>query len=177
MLTFSHTRHPFHSNIYHFSSVSSCSYVLEIRLHNLRYVGTKVYVFGFVVQFYDHLFDWGLKKEIGKLAAIRTKNGINTTSRVNILASQSDLYVAAIDDKIITKIGPKMDLRNLIPRNFKVATSGKDYAVWQKKWNQSYKLLINKPLAEPESNKNIWKIMLILYLYNIILGSVMLELL
>ncbi|KAL9458394.1 hypothetical protein AB3S75_007288 [Citrus x aurantiifolia] len=83
--------------------------------------------------FYDHLFDWVLKKEIGKLAAIRTKNGINTTSRVNILASQSDLYVAAIDDKIITKIGPKMDLRNLIPRNFKVATSGKDYAVWQKK--------------------------------------------
>ncbi|KAH9742299.1 alpha-amylase isozyme 3A [Citrus sinensis] len=83
--------------------------------------------------FYDHLFDWDLKKEIGKLAAIRTKNGINTTSRVNILASQSDLYVAAIDDKIITKIGPKMDLRNLIPRNFKVATSGKDYAVRQKK--------------------------------------------
>ena len=107
--------------------------MLEIWLHNLRCVGTKVYVFGLVVQFYDHLFDWGLKKEIGKLAAIRTKNGINTTSRVNILASQSDLYVAAIDDKIITKIGPKMDLRNLIPGNFKVATSGKDYAVWQKK--------------------------------------------
>ncbi|KAJ4701758.1 Alpha-amylase [Melia azedarach] len=83
--------------------------------------------------FYDHFFDWGLKEEIGKLAAIRVKSGINTASRVNILASAADLYVASIDDKIIMKIGPKMDLGNLIPSDFQVAASGKDYAVWEKK--------------------------------------------
>ncbi|KAJ0026070.1 hypothetical protein Pint_08780 [Pistacia integerrima] len=83
--------------------------------------------------FYDHFFDWGLKEGISKLAAIRTNNGINTASTVNILASDSDLYVAAIDDKIIVKIGPKMDLGNLIPSNFQVSTSGTDYAVWEKK--------------------------------------------
>ncbi|KAJ7966625.1 Alpha-amylase [Quillaja saponaria] len=83
--------------------------------------------------FYDHFFDWGLKEEIGKLTAIRTRNGMSATSRVNILAADADLYVAAIDDKIIMKIGPKMDLGNLIPSNFQVATSGNDYCVWERK--------------------------------------------
>ncbi|XP_041017848.1 alpha-amylase isoform X1 [Juglans microcarpa x Juglans regia] len=83
--------------------------------------------------FYDHFFDWGLKEEISKLTAIRSRNGINTRSIVSILASDGDLYVARIDDKIIMKIGPKMDLGNLIPSNFQVSTSGKDYAVWEKK--------------------------------------------
>ncbi|KAL5780265.1 hypothetical protein ACOSQ2_011002 [Xanthoceras sorbifolium] len=82
--------------------------------------------------FYDHFFDWGLKEAITKLAVIRNRNGISTASRVNILAAESDLYVAAIDDKVIMKIGPKMDLGNLIPSNFQVATSGNDYAVWEK---------------------------------------------
>ncbi|KAK7321693.1 hypothetical protein VNO77_32566 [Canavalia gladiata] len=80
--------------------------------------------------FYDHFVDWGLKEEITKLSSIRLQNGINEKSTVNILAADADLYVAKIDNKIIVKIGPKMDLGNLIPPNFHVATSGKDYAVW-----------------------------------------------
>ncbi|KAA8537749.1 hypothetical protein F0562_027671 [Nyssa sinensis] len=83
--------------------------------------------------FYDHFFDWGLKDEIAKLATIRTRNGIRETSKVQIMASDSDLYVAAIDEKVIVKIGPKMDLGNLIPPNFLVATSGNDYCVWEQK--------------------------------------------
>ncbi|CAA2979246.1 alpha-amylase [Olea europaea subsp. europaea] len=82
--------------------------------------------------FYDHFFDWGKKEEISKLSLIRSRNGISPTSKVRIMASDSDLYVAMIDDKIIVKIGPKMDLGNLIPPNYKVATSGTDYAVWEK---------------------------------------------
>ncbi|XP_059634495.1 alpha-amylase-like [Cornus florida] len=83
--------------------------------------------------FYDHFFDWGLKDPIVMLTTIRTRNGISATSKVKILASDTDLYVAMIDDKIIAKIGPQLNLRNLIPPNFEVATSGKDYAVWEKK--------------------------------------------
>ncbi|KAE8659106.1 Alpha-amylase 1 [Hibiscus syriacus] len=83
--------------------------------------------------FYDHFVDWGLKDEITKLSAVRRNNGISETSKVNIVASDSDLYVAVIDEKIITKIGPKMDLGNLVPSNYQLATSGKDYAVWVKK--------------------------------------------
>ncbi|KAK6245244.1 hypothetical protein SCA6_008334 [Theobroma cacao] len=83
--------------------------------------------------FYDHFFDWGLKDEISKLVAIRNRNGISTSSTVNILASDSDLYMASIDEKIIMKIGPKMDLGNLVPSNYQLATSGNDYAVWEKK--------------------------------------------
>lgn len=86
-----------------------------------------------VLQFYDHFFDWGLKEEIGKLATIRKKYGIGSASTVNILASDADLYVAAIDGNMIMKIGPKMDLGNLIPSNFQVAASGTDYCVWVKK--------------------------------------------
>ncbi|KAG6714082.1 hypothetical protein I3842_05G185200 [Carya illinoinensis] len=83
--------------------------------------------------FHDHFFDWGLKEEISKLTEIRLRNGINTGSIVSILASDGDLYVGGIDDKIIMKIGPKMDLGNLIPLNFQVSTSGKDYCLWEKK--------------------------------------------
>ena len=84
------------------------------------------------MQFYDHFFDWGLKEEIGKLATIRKTSGIGSASTVNILASDADLYVAAIDGNMIMKIGPKMDLGNLIPSNFQVAASGADYCVWVK---------------------------------------------
>lgn len=82
--------------------------------------------------FYDHFFTWGLKDEINKLVAVRNRNGINSTSAVNILAAESDVYVASIDEKIIVKIGPRTDVGSLIPSNFKVATSGNNYAVWEK---------------------------------------------
>ena len=48
------------------------------------------------------------------------------------MASESDLYAAMIDGKIILKLGPKMDLGNLIPSNFKVSIYGKDYCIWEK---------------------------------------------
>lgn len=82
--------------------------------------------------FYDHFFDWGLSAEISKLIAIRTKNGINPNSHLQILAADSDLYVAIIDQKIIAKIGPKFEVGSLIPPGFKVSTSGNNYAVWEK---------------------------------------------
>lgn len=87
----------------------------------------------FWLQFYDHFFDWGLKDGISALISIRKRSGICATSNVQILASDSDLYIAMIDQKIIVKIGPKLDLGNLIPPSYQVATSGQDYAVWEKK--------------------------------------------
>ncbi|KAH9611033.1 hypothetical protein KSS87_011661, partial [Heliosperma pusillum] len=83
--------------------------------------------------FYDHLFDGGMKEEIIKMTAVRAKNGIHASSSVNIMASDADLYIAKIDEKIIVKIGSKTDIGNLVPSNFKLATSGNDYAVWEKK--------------------------------------------
>ncbi|KAG6434780.1 hypothetical protein SASPL_106422 [Salvia splendens] len=82
--------------------------------------------------FYDHFFDWGKKEEIRKLIAVRRRNSIGADSKVEILAAEPNLYVAKIDDKIITKIGAEMDLGNLIPPDFKVAADGADYAVWEK---------------------------------------------
>ncbi|GAA0156687.1 amylase [Lithospermum erythrorhizon] len=70
---------------------------------------------------------------ITKLSAIRTNNAISPTSNVQIMASEADVYVAMTDEKIIVKIGPKLDLGNLIPPNFQVAFSGNDFAVWEKK--------------------------------------------
>ncbi|KAK1407611.1 hypothetical protein QVD17_39231 [Tagetes erecta] len=83
--------------------------------------------------FYDHFFDWGLKDELTKLTRVRARNGISSTSQVRILAYEAELYVAVIDERIIVKIGPKMDLGNIIPENFQLATSGEKYAVWEKK--------------------------------------------
>ena len=51
-----------------------------------------------------------------------------------ILAAETDLYVAAIDEKVIAKIGPREDkVAKLIPPNFQVFLSGDQYAVWEKK--------------------------------------------
>ena len=63
---------------------------------------------------------------------IRIRNGIKASSTVRILASDPDLYVAAIDDKIIAKIGTRYDIGNLVPTTFKIAISGNNYAVWEK---------------------------------------------
>ncbi|KAK9080200.1 hypothetical protein SSX86_001875 [Deinandra increscens subsp. villosa] len=88
---------------------------------------------GIPSMFYDHFFNWGLKDQLTKLSGVRARNAITATSQVRILASEAELYVAAIDERIIVKIGPKMDLGNLIPENFQLATSGEKYAVWEKK--------------------------------------------
>ncbi|KAF5205596.1 Alpha-amylase [Thalictrum thalictroides] len=85
--------------------------------------------------FYDHIFDWGTlkKEEIAKLVEVRSRNGIKPDSSLRIMAADADLYVAAIDEKIIVKMGSNGDLRNLVPQDFQIATSGIDYAVWEKK--------------------------------------------
>lgn len=85
------------------------------------------------MQFYDHLFDWGLKEPITELAAIRSRNGIHQSSSLRILVADWDLYVAEIDEKIIMKIGPRMDVGNVIPSDFDVATHGNNYCVWEKR--------------------------------------------
>ncbi|GAB2222489.1 hypothetical protein Droror1_Dr00013712 [Drosera rotundifolia] len=82
--------------------------------------------------FYDHYFYWELMEEIVKLAAVRNRNGINESSSLNILAYDADLYVAMIDGKVITKIGPRYSVGDLVPSDFKIVTSGQDYCVWEK---------------------------------------------
>ncbi|KAJ1700657.1 hypothetical protein LUZ63_000436 [Rhynchospora breviuscula] len=82
--------------------------------------------------FYDHLFDWGLKGPISELAAIRSRNGIHSGSTLRILAAEADLYLAMIDEKVVTKLGPRFDVGNLIPSYFHVAAHGNNYCVWEK---------------------------------------------
>ncbi|KAJ4813427.1 Alpha-amylase [Rhynchospora pubera] len=83
--------------------------------------------------FYDHLFDWGLKEPISELAAVRSRNSIHPGSTLHILAADGDFYVAMIDEKVIMKIGSRLDIGNLIPSNFVVAAHGNDYCVWEKR--------------------------------------------
>ncbi|XP_074312868.1 alpha-amylase-like [Silene latifolia] len=82
--------------------------------------------------FYDHFFEWGLKEEIIKLSAVRTRNGIHEASVVNIMVADADLYLAMIDEKLMVKIGSRYDMGNVISSNFKIAAYGNDYCVWEK---------------------------------------------
>ncbi|GJM98614.1 hypothetical protein PR202_ga15642 [Eleusine coracana subsp. coracana] len=82
--------------------------------------------------FYDHVFDWNLKQEISTLAAVRSRNAIHPGSKLDILAADSDLYVAKIDDKVMVKIGSHYDVGNLIPSDFHVVAHGSNYCVWEK---------------------------------------------
>lgn len=85
-----------------------------------------------MLQFYDHMFDWGLEKEIRQLSAIRARNGIHPASALRILTAEADLYVAMVDEKVIAKIGSRYSVGNLIPPGFHIVASGKDYCVWEK---------------------------------------------
>lgn len=78
------------------------------------------------------MFDWGFKEQISELATIRSRNGIHPGSSLRIMVSDSDLYVAAIDEKIIAKIGPRYDVGNVVPSNYRIVASGNDYCVWEK---------------------------------------------
>jgi alpha-amylase len=86
----------------------------------------------FGIQFFDHVFDWNLKQEISTLAAVRSRNGIHSGSKLDILAADSDLYLAKIDDKVMMKIGSRYDVGNLIPSDFRVVAHGSNYCVWEK---------------------------------------------
>lgn len=80
--------------------------------------------------FWEHVYDWKLKNEIKKLISIRKACRINSTSKVEILRAEDGLYAAVIDGRVAMKLGTK----DWCPEDdtFKLATSGKDYAVWAK---------------------------------------------
>ncbi|XP_044949800.1 alpha-amylase isozyme 3A-like [Hordeum vulgare subsp. vulgare] len=82
--------------------------------------------------FYDHVFDWNLKQEINALAAVRNRNGINAGSKLRILAAESDMYVATVDERVIVKLGPRFDAGSVIPSDFHVVAHGNNYCVWEK---------------------------------------------
>ncbi|KAL6911547.1 hypothetical protein ACP4OV_000352 [Aristida adscensionis] len=82
--------------------------------------------------FYDHFFDWGLKNEIEHLVSIRNRHGIHSESELRIIEADADLYIAEIDGKVITKLGPRYDVEHLIPEGFQIVAHGDGYAVWEK---------------------------------------------
>jgi alpha-amylase len=81
------------------------------------------------------LFDWGLKGPISELAAVRSRNGIHSASKLRILMADGDLYVAVIDEKVIVKLGPRLDAGNVIPSGFLVVAHGDNYCIWEKSPN------------------------------------------
>lgn len=81
----------------------------------------------------DHYFDWGIKDEINRLIAIRRRNRIRRASVCRIIAAESDIYVAAIDERIVVKIGCRFEAAQFVPPSYALAASGKDYAVWERK--------------------------------------------
>jgi len=84
--------------------------------------------------FYDHFVDGNMKKEIQTLIAIRKRNNINASSNCRIIIADGDLYMAAIDEKIVMKIGSRYDVGKLAPPSpeFRIVASGNDYCVWEK---------------------------------------------
>ncbi|KAL7262123.1 hypothetical protein ACSBR1_000498 [Camellia fascicularis] len=62
----------------------------------LLFCQVRVVAANCILQFYDHFFEWGLKVPIGNFTAIRSRNGIGETSKVQIMAADADLYVAML---------------------------------------------------------------------------------
>ncbi|TKW01555.1 hypothetical protein SEVIR_8G188700v4 [Setaria viridis] len=85
--------------------------------------------------FYDHFFDPTMKDEIATMIKIRTRNKIGPTSSLRILLAQHDTYVAAIDGKVVAKVGARYDVSKIVPPEFVVTTSGNDFAIWENSSN------------------------------------------
>eukprot|EP00798_Chlamydomonas_sp_ICE-L_P008898 gene8898-3784_t len=88
--------------------------------------------------FYDHFFQEqdGLKKSIWELCGVRTRNKINCRSKVTIKKASAEAYAALIDDKVAVKIGygdwsPNGAGITYNGKNFRLASSGFQYAVWE----------------------------------------------
>ncbi|MFH1618838.1 MAG: alpha-amylase C-terminal beta-sheet domain-containing protein [bacterium] len=77
--------------------------------------------------YWPHFFDWGLREELKNLMRLRKAAGITSASRVIIQAADSAKYAAVINKKLAMKIGPGEWSPGT---GWKLAASGKDYAVW-----------------------------------------------
>lgn len=86
------------------------------------------------MQFYDHLMDYNYESQIVKLSEIRRRNGIHPGSKLRILVAESDVYLAEIDEKVMTKIGQSNHVNEqLIPKDFHIATTHTGYTIWEKR--------------------------------------------
>lgn len=88
--------------------------------------------------FWEHMFDWGddVRDRIKNLMDIRKRAGILSDSKMKILVAEADLYMANIDDRLIVKLGPRIDLGDRKPNKaegWQRVADGFDYCVWEKK--------------------------------------------
>lgn len=88
---------------------------------------------GLPTVFYDHFYKSGnvIGDGIRTLMGIRKSQDLHSRSSVRILEAANALYAAIVDEKVSIKLGPA----DWHPQgdDWELATSGKDYAVWQKR--------------------------------------------
>ncbi|KAL3700767.1 hypothetical protein R1sor_018789 [Riccia sorocarpa] len=83
--------------------------------------------------FIDHLYEFKLKEEIKKLVLLRKRNRINARSKICILKAEADIYVARIEDRVIVKLGARMEMGGLLPnkKEWSMYMAGRDFAIWE----------------------------------------------
>lgn len=85
--------------------------------------------------FYDHFMNADLQKPIKALLKIRKRHGISNRSKVAVHKATADVYAASVDKKIAVKVGPgnwspNDDNLQIGQKEWKLATSGSNFAVW-----------------------------------------------
>jgi alpha-amylase len=87
---------------------------------------------GIPTVFYPHLYNWGLKAQIGALISARKAAGVTSTSAVAIQQATQGLYAAIVTGtthQLAMKIGPNSWSPGA---GWALQTSGTNYAVWMK---------------------------------------------
>lgn len=80
--------------------------------------------------YWVHFFNWNIKEKIEKLIQLRKKQGISSTSKVDIKQANNFVYAAIIDEKTAMKIGSG----DWNPgEGWELSISDTAYAVWTKK--------------------------------------------
>jgi len=83
--------------------------------------------------FWPHFFDWGqdYRSRLQTLIDIRKRAGVNSTSRMGILAATNELYAAVVDgdkQRVVLKLGRNWGWNP--GSGWTLAASGDRYAVW-----------------------------------------------
>ncbi len=88
--------------------------------------------------FWEH-FDGACGAAISELIGARQRSGVRSDSRLEVLAAEADMYVAAVQGskgRLVVKLGPRWEMGpELVPKaseGYRLAASGKDYAVWER---------------------------------------------
>jgi alpha-amylase len=85
--------------------------------------------------FWEHLLDQSIIQKLTRLADLRIRARIRADAHLEILKCTETLYVARVNDNVLIKLGPELNMEEATPSpsEWEVFVSGEQWCTWMKK--------------------------------------------